>query len=89
MAVGIIIHVTVGTEKRTEFFTEENIRLGSTEASNLQIHTNKIAAAGVWLELELENGVYRVVNFQESLNLTFNGDAQNADDCPRRTMKHI
>ncbi|MBA3634252.1 MAG: trypsin-like peptidase domain-containing protein [Acidobacteria bacterium] len=73
MAVGIIIHVTVGTEKRTEFFTEENIRLGSTEASNLQIHTNKIAAAGVWLELELENGVYRVVNFQESLNLTFNG----------------
>ncbi|CAN5557377.1 hypothetical protein BH18ACI1_BH18ACI1_19490 [soil metagenome] len=73
MAVGIIIHVMVGAEKRTEFFTEENIRLGSTEASNLQIHTNKIAAAGVWLELEFEEGVYRVINFQESLNLTLNG----------------
>ncbi|MBA2494921.1 MAG: trypsin-like peptidase domain-containing protein [Acidobacteria bacterium] len=73
MAVGIIIHVKVGAEKRTEFFTEENIRLGSTEASNLQIHTNKISATGVWLELEFEDGVYRIISFQESLNLTLNG----------------
>ena len=73
MAVGIIIHVTVGTEKRTELFSEENIRLGASEASNLQIHTDKIADEGVWLELELENNVYRVINFQKSLNLTLNG----------------
>ena len=73
MAVGIIIHVTVGAEKRTELFSEENIRLGSTETSNLQIHTDKIADEGVWLELELEKGVYRVINFQKSLNLMLNG----------------
>ncbi|MDQ3179770.1 MAG: serine protease [Acidobacteriota bacterium] len=73
MAVGIIIHVTVGAEKRTELFAEENIRLGSTEASNLQIHTDKVAADGVWLELAFENGVYRVINFRESLNLMLNG----------------
>ncbi len=73
MAVGIIIHVTVGTEKRTEFFAEENIRFGSTEGSNLQIKSNKIAVAGVWLEIELEENVYRVINFNESLNLQHNG----------------
>ena len=39
MAVGIIIHITVGTEKRTEFFSQERIRIGSGEAADLQIYT--------------------------------------------------
>jgi S1-C subfamily serine protease len=73
MAVGIIIHVSVGAEKRTEFFSAENIRIGSDETSDLQIHTSKISAEGSWLELELENGVYRVTYVQKSLNLLFNG----------------
>ncbi len=73
MAVGIIIHVTVGTEKRTEFFADENIRLGSTEASNLQIKTNQFVADGIWLELEFEENVYRIVDYLESLNLQHNG----------------
>ena len=72
MAAGIIIHVSVGAEKRTEIFSEENIRLGASEASDLQIHTDKIPAESVWLELGFAEDVYRVVNFQESLNLTFN-----------------
>jgi S1-C subfamily serine protease len=73
MAVGIIIHVSVGAEKRTEFFSDENIRIGSDETSDLQIHTSKISAEGSWLELELENGFYRVTHVQKSLNLLFNG----------------
>ncbi|MEO8072677.1 MAG: trypsin-like peptidase domain-containing protein [Acidobacteriota bacterium] len=73
MAVGIIIHVTAGTEKRTEFFAEESIRFGSTESSNLQIKTGKISVTGIWLELELEENVYRIVNYNESLNLRHNG----------------
>ena len=72
MAVGIIIHVSVGAEKRTEIFSEENIRLGASESADLQIHTDKIPAESVWLELGFAEDVYRVVNFQESLNLTFN-----------------
>jgi S1-C subfamily serine protease len=73
MAVGIIIHVTVGTEKRTEIFSEENIRLGASESADLQIHTESIPSKGVWLELEFADGVYRVINFLESLKLTING----------------
>ena len=73
MAVGIIIHVTVGTEKRTEFFADETIRLGSTEANNLQIKTNKLTVVGTWLEIEFEENVYRIIDYLESLNLQHNG----------------
>jgi S1-C subfamily serine protease len=73
MAVGIIIHVSVGKEKRTELFSEENIRFGADEACDLQIITEKVAAQGVWLELALNDKIYRVINFQPSLNLTLNG----------------
>ncbi|HEV8592810.1 MAG TPA: trypsin-like peptidase domain-containing protein, partial [Pyrinomonadaceae bacterium] len=72
MAVGIIIHVSVGSEKRTEFFSEDRLSIGSDESCDLQIHTKQIAAQGVWLELENAEGVFRVTNFEPSLNLTAN-----------------
>ncbi len=72
-AAGIIIHISVGAEKRTEYFVDERIRIGSTENSDVQIHSDKIDSSDVWLELELTEDVYRIVNFEESLNLTFNG----------------
>ena len=73
MAVGIIIHITVGTEKRTEFFTDERIRIGSDDSTDLQIHTHSVDGTGVWFELENSDGVYRIVNFDESLPLKVNG----------------
>jgi len=73
MAVGLIIHVSVGTEKRTEFFAEENIRFGSDDTCDLQIHSDKLSSKTVWLELEHGEGVYRVTNFLDALNLQLNG----------------
>ena len=49
MAVGIIIHITAGTEKRTEFFSDERIRVGSDETSDLQIHAPQLTAAACGL----------------------------------------
>ena len=72
MAVGIIIHVTVGKEKRSEFFGEERIRIGADESTELQIHSSKISQDGVWLELVREDGVYRIINFAESLEFSLN-----------------
>ena len=72
MAVGIIIHITVGTEKRTEFFSQERIRIGSDETSDLQIHTTNAADSGVWFDLENADGVYRITDFDASLGLTLN-----------------
>ena len=72
MATGIIIHITVGGEKRTEFFSEERVRIGSDETCDLQIETTLVDAPSVWLELENTDGVYRVVNFAPSLAFQIN-----------------
>src|SRR5262245_48661348 len=74
MAVGIIIHITVGKERRTEFFSQEYIRIGSDEVSDLQIHTERVPGVGVWLALDNTDGFYRVTNFEKSLNFTLNGN---------------
>ncbi|MBC7898829.1 MAG: trypsin-like peptidase domain-containing protein [Saprospiraceae bacterium] len=72
MAVGIIIHISVGSEKRTEFFTEDHLRIGSDENCDLQIHTKQLENVGIWIELENTDGVFRVTNFDPALNLTIN-----------------
>lgn len=73
MASGIIIHVNVGKEKRTELFSEERIRIGSDETCDLQIRTNKPEADGVWLELFREGTEYRLIEYHKNLDFTFNG----------------
>lgn len=73
MAVGIIIHISVGSEKRTEFFTEDHLRIGSDETSDLQIHTKQLENLGMWIELENTDGVFRITNFDPSLKFTING----------------
>lgn len=72
MAVGIIIHITVGTEKRTEFFSDERIRIGSDETSDLQIHAPQMNGGGAWFDLENADGVYRIVEFNDALSLKVN-----------------
>ncbi len=72
MAVGIIIHITVGLEKRTEFFSQERIRIGSDEHSDLQIHTPGKDGSGAWFDLENADGVYRIVDFNAELGLQIN-----------------
>lgn len=73
MAIGIIIHITVGTEKRTEFFSQERIRIGSDEMSDLQIHTPSAGDHGMWFDLENADGVYRITDFEPTLGLQVNG----------------
>jgi S1-C subfamily serine protease len=72
MAGGIIIHIMVGSEKRTEFFSQERIRIGSDETSDLQIHTPNTNGAGVWFDLENADGNYRITDFDATLDLQIN-----------------
>ena len=71
---GIIVHISVGKEKRTEFFSSERIRFGADETCDLQILSDRIAEKGSWLELEWTENVYRVVNFKENLNFKLNNE---------------
>lgn len=77
MAVGIIIHVSVGEEKRTELFSEENIRIGADESCDLEIRTGQIAVEGVWLKLEYSAETYRAVIVNESIGFQINGEPLN------------
>lgn len=72
MAAGIIIHIAVGSEKRTEFFSEERIRIGSDETCDLQIENKEASPDGLWLELENTDGVFRVINYSPSLDFQIN-----------------
>ncbi len=72
MASGIIIHVNVGKEKRTELFTEESIRIGSDDTCDLQIRTHNLEFEGVWLQLHREGNEYRLIEFDKSLGFTLN-----------------
>lgn len=72
MALGIIIHITVGIEKRTEFFSQDRIRIGSDETCDLQIHASNIPGSTVWLELENTEGVFRIIDFDADAGLKSN-----------------
>jgi hypothetical protein len=72
MATGIIIHITVGSEKRTEFFSDERVRIGSDETCDLQIHMPGIGSRGLYFEIENSDGMYRIVEFDDELGLKIN-----------------
>ena len=74
MAAGIIIHISVGTEKRTEFFTDERISVGTDENNDIQIHSNSVEPRETWFELELSEGDYRIVSLSQSIKLTYNNN---------------
>lgn len=67
MAASLVIHISVGNEKRTEFFSEERIRIGASENDDIQIHSKSIGAEGTWLELEITENIYRIVNLHPDL----------------------
>ena len=78
MANGLVIHIASGKDKHTEVLTNEHIRIGSCEDCDLRLRLSalpiKVENNGVVLELTRANGAYRVVNFDESLDLRHNDD---------------
>src|SRR5215203_5925728 len=72
MAAGIIIHISVGTEKRTEYFSEERISVGTGDENDIQIHSSTLEPRETWFELELSDGDYRIINLNKSIKLTYN-----------------
>ena len=73
MAVGIIIHISVGSERRTEFFSDHRLSIGSDEMCDLQIHSNHFEHKSAWIVLENSDGVYRLIDFDPAVGLTING----------------
>ncbi|MBX3300129.1 MAG: trypsin-like peptidase domain-containing protein [Acidobacteria bacterium] len=73
MAAGIIIHISADGEKRTEYFSAERVRIGSDETCDIQIRGNILPVEGPWIDLENADGVFRVINFADGIDLSING----------------
>ncbi len=78
MATGLVIHISSGDDKHTEVLTDERIRIGNCDDCDLRLRLSSLprrpANSGVLLELERLNGYYKVTGFDDSLNLTRNGE---------------
>ncbi len=76
MANGIVIHITAETEKRTEFFASDSIRIGTEENCDLRLFPSPESELSkdrsVWLELEKTGRFYRVAYFKDTLDLQHN-----------------
>jgi serine protease Do len=83
MATGLVIHISAGEDRHTEILTDDTVRIGASESSNLRLRSSglpKTAANTVLLELNRANGSYRVSNFDPSAALTINGEPVRPDN---------
>jgi len=69
----LIVHINVGSQKRTEFFDEDKIRLGTDADCDLQIRTSRVKKLGFWFEISRKEDSYYITRFDESLDLLLNG----------------
>jgi serine protease Do len=78
MATGLVIHISSGEDRHTEILTDEDLRIGTTDACDLRLRSSglpKDAGNSVLLELARANGgSYHIVSFNEALPLKLNGE---------------
>jgi S1-C subfamily serine protease len=73
MAEGIVIHINVGNEKRTEYFSVGRISVGTLDDCDIKISIKNPPTQGVWFELEATEGSYRISEFDKTADLRLNG----------------
>jgi serine protease Do len=77
MATGLVIHISSGEDRHTEILTDDSVRIGTSEGSDLRLRSSSLpknAANTVLLELNRANGSYRITGFDSSVPLTLNGE---------------
>jgi serine protease Do len=77
MATGLVIHISSGEDRHTEILTDDNVRIGASEDSDLRLRSSSLpknALNNVLLELTRANVVYRVSKFDPDVPLTLNGE---------------
>ena len=82
MSTGLVIHISSGEDRHTEILSDDIIRIGATEGSNLRLRASSLpknAASAVLLELSRTNGSYHVTGFEPEVPLTLNGEPVSAN----------
>ncbi len=77
MASGLVIHIEVGRERHTEVLAQERIRIGPGANCDLRLQPGVVptheGGNGLLLEIFRTQGQYRVIDFDQTLPLTHNG----------------
>ena len=77
MATGLVIHISSGEDRHTEILSDDSIRIGASESCDLRLRSSSLpknALSNVLLELNRENGSYRITGFDPAVLLTLNGE---------------
>ncbi|HVF49637.1 MAG TPA: trypsin-like peptidase domain-containing protein [Pyrinomonadaceae bacterium] len=74
MPSGLVVHVELQDNKRTEVLTDERIRIGSGDDCDLRLQPPFLLSGdSLLIELSRTNGHYRVSDFNRSFRITHNG----------------
>jgi S1-C subfamily serine protease len=75
-ANGLVIHVSSLNDRSTEVVMAEHVRIGVGEDCDVKIRLPQAAtqpANGVAIDIERQNGTYRITNFDSVLDVKLNG----------------
>lgn len=83
MASGLVIHISSGDDTHTEILTDERVRIGTSEDSELRLRASSLprgSANGSLLELTRTGSSYQISNFDSSFLPKKNGLPLTAGD---------
>ncbi|HVF41673.1 MAG TPA: trypsin-like peptidase domain-containing protein [Pyrinomonadaceae bacterium] len=73
MAGGLVVHITSGEERHTEVLPHERVLIGPGEGCHIRLGTELLSDSDVLLELNRQNGNFRVGEFDPEIGITLNG----------------
>ncbi|HVF42522.1 MAG TPA: trypsin-like peptidase domain-containing protein [Pyrinomonadaceae bacterium] len=73
MAGGLVVHITNGEERHTEVLQHDRVLIGPGEGCHIRLGTELLSGSEVLLELNRQNGNFRVGEFDPEIGITLNG----------------
>ncbi|HKG15921.1 MAG TPA: trypsin-like peptidase domain-containing protein [Pyrinomonadaceae bacterium] len=73
MAGGLVVHITNGDERHTEVLPHDRVLIGPGEGCHIRLGTDLLSDSDVLLELNRQNGHFRIGEFDPEIGITLNG----------------
>ncbi len=73
MAGGLVVHITNGDERHTEVLPQERVLIGPGEGCHIRLGSELLSGSDILLELNRNNGHFRVGEFDPEIGITLNG----------------
>src|SRR5215207_11106644 len=73
MAGGLVVHITNGDERHTEVLPHDRVLIGPGEGCHIRLGTELLSDSDVLLELNRNNGHFRIGEFDPEIGITLNG----------------